>query len=255
MENKLSIYLRRNIKEILIEYPSIAFILSDAGIGCSTCSMGSCPLGEIVNVHGLSAEQEKGLLTKIIAVLFPGETVQIPFVQRKNEIKKNLCPPIRKMMEEHKFILKLLDFVPRIIQRISKNDIDKKLIVKCVEFIKEYADAYHHAKEETILFSFFNSSDDIIESFIKEHIAGREFVGDILAGLKSNNNELVISNLEFYCGLLKEHITKEDTILYPWMNRTLTDTQIGILFSKCAKIDNEYRDKASEMESFVESLQ
>jgi len=254
MDNKLTIYLQRNIKEVLLEHPPVAGILSDAGIGCSTCNMGSCPLGEIVNVHGLSAEQEKDLFTKIVAVLFPGEVIQIPFVERKNEIKKNICPPIRKMIDEHKIILKLLDSVPKIIQCIMKNEINKPLVLKYVDFIKVYADAYHHAKEETILFSFFDSSNDIVETFLKEHVAGREYVTDILAGVQSNDKKKIIDNLVFYSGLLKEHITKEDTILYPWMNRTLTDTQIGLLFSRCAEVDNEYHDRAVEMEAFVEGI-
>lgn len=38
------------------------------------------------------------------------------------------------------------------------------------------------------------------------------------------------------------------------MNRTLTDTQIGMLFARCAEVDNEYRDRAIVMESFVESV-
>jgi hemerythrin-like domain-containing protein len=94
----------------------------------------------------------------------------------------------------------------------------------------------------------------IVETFLKEHVAGREFVADILTGVQSNDKEKIIANLGFYSSLLKDHIIKEDTILYPWMNRTLSDTQIGILFSRCTQVDNVYHDRAVEMEAFVESI-
>lgn len=251
MKKSIEQYMKTNIKEIIAEYPLIGSILQDAGIGCSSCSMGTCPLGEIVNVHGLTVEQEKGLLTNIAAILYPGEQVEIPLTIRENTVKKGTCPPIRKMMDEHALILRFLVCVPEIIKLTISDGIQKEMTLNCVKFIKEFADGYHHAKEEEILFTYFKRSNEIIESFLKEHEAGRGFVRNILDGIDRNDRDLVTENLNSYAVLLREHINKEDTILFPWMNRELTDAEVGALFAKCTKIDIQYALNAKMLEEFV----
>ena len=54
---------------------------------------------------------------------------------------------------------------------------------------------------------------------------------------------LVLDNLTAYGDLLKAHITKEDEILYPWMDRQLSDYQIGMFFSQFAEVDSLFGEK------------
>ncbi|MEE8440374.1 MAG: hypothetical protein V3S41_01540, partial [Spirochaetia bacterium] len=52
-----------------------------------------------------------------------------------------------------------------------------------------------------------------------------------------------------------EHITKEDEVLYPWIDRNLTVTQVGELFGKFASVDEEFGDVPTAQRDFVEELE
>ncbi len=247
-------YLATNIKEIISEYPAVGSILEAAQIGCTTCTVGTCPLGEIVNVHNLSPEVEKQLLTDIAAVLLPGEPVEIPLRKKTSVAEKSLCPPIRKMIEEHEVITRFISCIPEIC-RTLKLQKDHQQLMKCVEFIKEYADGYHHAKEEAVLFTFFRNSREIIDSFLREHEIGRGFVKEIARGINTNDMDSICESFSSYSQLLTEHISKENSILFPWMNRTLSDKEIGVLFARCSEVDEQYGTKAADLEMFVLDLE
>jgi hemerythrin-like domain-containing protein len=66
---------------------------------------------------------------------------------------------------------------------------------------------------------------------------------------------VIIEQLTAYGALLTEHIRKEDDILYPWMNRELTDTQVGQLFSKFNAVDVKFGTKADAFLRMVEKLE
>ena len=59
--------------------------------------------------------------------------------------------------KEHENILKLVEILKKEIKKISDGETpDKKFLEKSIDFIRNYADKIHHAKEEDILFREFN---------------------------------------------------------------------------------------------------
>lgn len=64
-------YLNRSINEVISEFPKVAEILNGYKIGCVTCSVGSCPLNEIVAIHNLPEEAEEELMKKIEKAIYP----------------------------------------------------------------------------------------------------------------------------------------------------------------------------------------
>ncbi len=64
-------YLDRSINEVISKFPKVAEILSDYNIGCVTCSVGSCPLSEIVAIHNLPEEAERELMKRIEKAIYP----------------------------------------------------------------------------------------------------------------------------------------------------------------------------------------
>ena len=132
---------------------------------------------------------------------------------------------------------------------------NEELALNCIDFIKAFADGYHHAKEEAVLFSFIQNSNGIIESFITEHEMGRAHVKNIVDGIEIKSISTIVQNFRSYAHLLNEHIKKEDTILFPWINRVLTVSEVGILFSRCSDIDIEYSSCEKKMIDFVHNLQ
>ena len=77
----------------------------------------------------------------------------------------------------------------------------------------------------------------------------------MLEALDARDKEVVSEHLKAYRELLAEHIRKEDEILYPWMDRNLSITQIGELFSKFNGKDEEFGDAPKKYEELINKLE
>ncbi len=64
-------YLNKSINEVISEFPEVAEILNGYKIGCVACSVGTCPLNEIVAIHNLPEEAERELMKRIEKAIYP----------------------------------------------------------------------------------------------------------------------------------------------------------------------------------------
>ena len=252
-------YLNKSIKEIINQFPEVGNILNEYNIGCAPCSVGSCLLKDIVEIHNLPSEEEQELMARIAKVIYPDREVKIPEVKRKGEAKPReirYSPPMKKLVNEHVLIKRLVTMIPEVIDNLDiESEPGRQVIINSIDFIRSYADKYHHAKEEEILFKYFGEDLDIIKTMREDHENARAHVKAILEGLDKQDKEVVSEHLNAYQELLTEHIKKEDEILYPWMDRNLSITQIGELFSKFNEKDEELDDTPKIYEGFVNKLE
>ena len=253
-------YLNKGIKDLISEFPKVGDILNEYNIGCVPCSVGSCLLKDIVQIHNLSSEDEEELMARIAGVIYPDRKIKIPKIKRKaqpesKEVKYS--PPIKKLVDEHALIKKWLALIPAVINDLNIETEDgRKLIYDGVYFIRSYADKFHHAKEEDILFKYFDENLDIIKAMHEDHETGRGHVRAIIEALERKDKKALIEHLNGYKELLTGHIKKEDEILYPWMDRGLSMQQVGELFGKFneaeEKIGKEVVDKCKKFVTQVE---
>ncbi|MEI6562947.1 MAG: hemerythrin domain-containing protein [bacterium] len=247
------------IKDVIDAYPAVGDILAKAEIGCVTCSVGTCLIKDVVSIHNLTETQEQALFANIAAVIFPGQTPALPKTERKTPTSgtQKLSPPLQALVNEHTNIKRVLAQLPALIERLQKglNPETRQTVAEVIDFIRQYADRFHHAKEEDILFKYFDAGSDILTVMMNEHEIGRHHVRTALAALEQGNAALIIEHLTAYGALLKEHIRKEDEILYPWMNRELTDSQVGQLFSKFNVVDEQFGAKANTYLGMIDKLE
>ena len=252
-------YLNTGIKEIITRFPEIGDILNEYNIGCVPCSIGSCPLKDIVEIHNLSVANEQALMARIAKAIYPDQEVKIPPIKRKPKAKPQeikYSPPIKKLVDEHVVIKRWVALIPKIIESLEMESKEgRRIIYDGVDFIRSYADKYHHAKEEDILFKYFDENLDILKAMREEHDKARGHVKAVLDALNALDEETIAAHLNAYRELLTEHIKKEDEILYPWMDRNLSITQIGELFSKFNKIDEQFADAPKKHEEFISMLE
>lgn len=103
-----------------------------------------------------------------------------------------------------------------------------------VKFIQDYGDAYHHGKEEEILFSYMlKHLGPVAEKLVRsgmyvEHDQGRALVLDLIAALdeyeKNPSDEgkiEILANALGYRRQLQSHITKENDVVYPFAVKNL----------------------------------
>ena len=79
-------YLNKGVKEIITEFPEVGEILDEYNIGCVACSVGSCPLNEIVTIHNLSEEADKELMYKIEKAIYPDRNIKVSVLERKKKV-------------------------------------------------------------------------------------------------------------------------------------------------------------------------
>ncbi len=251
-------YLNTGIKEIINQYPEIERVLDEYNIGCAPCNVGTCLLKDIVEIHNLPPEDEQELMTRITGVIYPDREIKIPQRKRTSHVSGEIkySPPIKKLVDEHVLIKRLVALIPAVIDTIDiDSEEERQLILDVVDFIRFYADKYHHAKEEEILFKYFDENLDILKVIHEDHENARGHVKAVLEAVNNGDKNNVVNHLNAYKELLTEHIKKEDEILYPWMDRNLSIRAVGELFSKFADVDRQFENAPEKYENFVNSLE
>jgi len=69
-------YMKRGVKEVIDAFPGIARILEDYEIGCGPCSVGTCLVKDIVEIHRLSPEKERELWVRIEQTIYPDRHIK-----------------------------------------------------------------------------------------------------------------------------------------------------------------------------------
>jgi hemerythrin-like domain-containing protein len=72
---------------------------------------------------------------------------------------------------------------------------------------------------------------------LNEHDEGREYVKGMEEGISEGNTEKLIDNARGYCILLRNHIYKEDNVLYPMAEGALTDEQKDMVNKKYLEVE------------------
>jgi hemerythrin-like domain-containing protein len=139
----------------------------------------------------------------------------------------------RLMMDEHQLILRMIALVEKNTASMEEGKFRNwHFFLDAVDFIRNYADRFHHAKEEDVLFvelvkNGMPEKQSPIEAMQMEHDQGRAHVRALEeAAQKALDGEagqaaIVAEHARGYAVLLRGHIDKEDTILYPLAERIL----------------------------------
>lgn len=184
--------------------------------------------------------------------------------------------PIKVLKDEHQNILRMLKVVKSLcIHTFNTKEVYYEGFYSAIDFIRNYADKFHHGKEEDILFKKMSSElGEAIEKgpifgMLSEHDLGRLFVKNLEDALieaeKGNNNAKVdiIANATAYTDLLYRHIDKEDNAIYSFAERQLKPESHKELISEFEKAEQnlnssetekKYVSLLEELESYVASL-
>jgi hemerythrin-like domain-containing protein len=141
------------------------------------------------------------------------------------------------MVEEHRLILRMIALVEHNARLVEEGRFeDWDFFLDAVDFIRNYADRFHHAKEEDVLFkelvkNGMPADNSPVAAMLMAHDEGRAFVKEMEAAtleIKSGNDlagnaAKIVKNGAGYTALLTDHIDKEDNILYPLAERVLPE--------------------------------
>ncbi|MBI4535623.1 MAG: hemerythrin domain-containing protein [Ignavibacteriae bacterium] len=154
-------------------------------------------------------------------------------------------------MQEHSAILTMLDILDAACNKLdSGTQVDPEDFEAMVGFLKEFADACHHKKEESFLFPALEQSGvprehGPIGVMLTEHDLGRKYIrglGQSIEAYKSGNKDATLglmSNARGYINLLRMHIEKENGVLFPLADQRLSEQVQSELMKNFQRIEVE----------------
>jgi len=143
--------------------------------------------------------------------------------------------PTDILSDEHRVIERVLDCLDVLAQRAQKSgELDTRSAGEALEVLATFADTCHHMKEEDVLFVRMQERGiprhvGPLAVMLRDHEAGRERVRAMRAALERVGKGERAGAGEFaenafaYGELLREHINKEDQVLFPMAEACFSD--------------------------------
>jgi hemerythrin-like domain-containing protein len=159
------------------------------------------------------------------------------------------------MMQEHELIVEVLASLQAMAEKLADGaSVPRQDIADFGRFFRDFADKCHHGKEEDRLFvkmveAGFSQDSGPVAVMLAEHEEGRQEVRGLLAvgsgsgTLSDEERGRVIQYASQFVPLLYAHIQKENNILYPMAQNTISPGEFELLDQSCEAFDEEIRGK------------
>jgi hemerythrin-like domain-containing protein len=157
----------------------------------------------------------------------------------------------QQLKDEHEGIKLMLNVMEVICNNLERGEeLNINHYAKILEFLKGFVDKCHHGKEEDILFPDLidhglPKEGGPITVMLHEHQLGRDHIKSLsnaLDELKGGNNRAIvniISSSRNYIELLRNHIVKENNILFMMADKVLNETEQSNIFDAFEKLEIE----------------
>jgi hemerythrin-like domain-containing protein len=143
------------------------------------------------------------------------------------------------LMEEHRVIERVIASLEKATERLEKGErVPPDFFLDAASFITGFADGCHHKKEEGVLFKAMiangmPSQGGPVNVMLAEHEQGRVYTRGMRAAaekMQAGDDSAragVIQNARGYAALLRQHIAKEDGVLFPIADRIIPLVEQG----------------------------
>lgn len=156
-----------------------------------------------------------------------------------------------ELKKEHEGIQLMLRVMESVEEKFKSGEqVDIEHLTGILEFLSIFADQCHHGKEEEFLFPALEDAGVPREGgpigvMLSEHQHGRELITQLknaVADYKSGDTTNA-SRIEFiikeYVALLSQHITKENTVLFPMADTKFDAKKDKELFEAFEQLERE----------------
>lgn len=153
--------------------------------------------------------------------------------------------PIQTMLEEHEVICSTEAIIKRLENNWEVNPQQyKQDVTELIYFFREYADGYHHRKEEEVLFPEIKNHPDfvlqeILDEFEQHHEDFRDYTCEIENALEAGDYEKSYKELNNYLQDLLDHIGAENDELFVLAESLMSEEELETIYFKFKDIDME----------------
>lgn len=165
---------------------------------------------------------------------------------------------IERLIDEHRTILRALEVLDEIADRVTEDPASLADDARALmSFVQRFADTLHHGKEEHLLFPAMEASGEPREGgpigvMLDEHEQGRAHVRRMHLALEDlgTNAELFETEAIGFTELLREHIEKEEELLFPMAEAMLSADVLAELTERFAT-----NHDAGEVDALIRTLE
>ncbi|MGE5405704.1 MAG: hemerythrin domain-containing protein [Candidatus Saccharibacteria bacterium] len=157
----------------------------------------------------------------------------------------------QQLKDEHNLVLVMLSVLEEVAQRIeAENELDVHHLEEIVGFLKGFVDSCHHGKEEDILFPELEkaglpNNGGPIGVMLSEHSEGRGYIRELSSAVEllkkdeplSKASGPIIFASRQYSALLKNHIMKENEILFMMADQRISSERQDELFEAFEELE------------------
>ena len=156
----------------------------------------------------------------------------------------------QQLRDEHEGVKIMLNILEQICQQLeATGNLNREHFEGILAFLKIFVDKCHHGKEEELLFPALVAvgvpEDGPIPVMLHEHQMGRNYVKAMstafskymASGVSSSKD--ILQNTHGYISLLREHIEKENSVLFVMADSLLSEQRQDELFEGFEKIEED----------------
>jgi hemerythrin-like domain-containing protein len=153
--------------------------------------------------------------------------------------------PIDSLVADHEVILAVLEALEKQATAVRGGAAFlQQSWARFPEFVRNFADKCHHGKEEELLFPALIAHGlpdpgGPVTVMKHEHVLGRELTARLARAIEAGDAQGACSAAFEYVGLLREHIAKENGVLFPLGKRVLADRAVAELRRGFARVEQE----------------
>lgn len=171
---------------------------------------------------------------------------------------------IDDLKNEHEAILSAIQILERMVAGMEKApSVNTKDMHDFIGFLKEFADKCHHGKEEGLLFpaliqAGLPEKGGPIGVMLADHAQGRQFIREMEEALSPQVDRVRLAQAAGgYAALLRNHIQKENMMLFPMTDKMLTEPQLEQLYEGFEEHEEKVigQGRHEELHAMLKSLQ
>jgi hemerythrin-like domain-containing protein len=176
--------------------------------------------------------------------------------------------PTEILIEEHKAVRVILNALVSMCDKLGSGErVEPAHFEKVIVFVRNMADRAHHMKEEDLLFEKMESAgvsreEMLADAITTEHDLSRGYIRGISDALMAYSmgddsaGRVITENASKYVALLRDHIDKEEQVIFPLADKHLSEDAKSELVEAFEKINLEVvgMDKLEEYMGIVTLL-
>lgn len=172
--------------------------------------------------------------------------------------------PIAILIDEHKMIIRVVEALRVFAENMEDGwEVEEDTLNEIIEFMRLFAQKWHHAKEEDVLFPALikrgvPATGCPLIHLKNEHKKSNDYVANLVHSMEIHRMSSVegwadvIQGLKNLYSHYPNHIWKEENMLFPMANRILTIEDLQRLMVGFERIDGQHGQKLHDrLESFA----